>query len=63
MPLVGSRPFALAHHGHGAAILVHSIDIYRAGTDHPVDMDQALLPPLAAISSGVSDPPSTKHVE
>ena len=45
---VDFRPTAERHHRHPATIFMNAIDVDLVGADHPVDMNEALLPPLAA---------------
>ena len=41
-----SGPLALSEYGHASAVSVEAVDIDLVGTDHPVDVDQALVAAL-----------------
>src|SRR5713226_176714 len=45
-PKPSSRPLAVAKHRHAPAVGVNAIDVGLVRTDHPVDVDQALVAAL-----------------
>ena len=45
-PAIVSRPLALAEHRHAASVGVNAVDVGLGRTDHPVDVNEALVAAL-----------------